>query len=130
MSHGQPNIPALKANRRRNAGANLAHHFLDAGGSLCDERGHLVRRLPLRAHRNLPREEGYFTFSYSPFGTISEPSMGSSASAARRRAAYSRTEHRLRALQAGYQMHIPKPIEYAQLITVMASLVNRRNESD
>jgi CheY-like chemotaxis protein len=39
--------------------------------------------------------------------------------------AYARTEDRLRALRAGYQMHVPKPIEYAELITVMASLIDR-----
>jgi CheY-like chemotaxis protein len=39
--------------------------------------------------------------------------------------AYARTEDRLRALRAGYQMHVPKPIEYAELITVIASLVGR-----
>jgi CheY-like chemotaxis protein len=44
--------------------------------------------------------------------------------------AYARTEDRLRALRAGYQMHVPKPIDYAELITVMASLVNRRNSSN
>ena len=44
--------------------------------------------------------------------------------------AYSRSEDRLRALQTGYQMHIPKPIEYGELITAMASLVNRRNDSN
>jgi CheY-like chemotaxis protein len=43
--------------------------------------------------------------------------------------AYARTEDRLRALRAGYQMHVPKPIEYAELITVMASLVGRNHNT-
>jgi hypothetical protein len=29
-------------------------------------------------------------------------------------------------LRAGYQMHVPKPIEYAELVTVMASLGGRQ----
>jgi CheY-like chemotaxis protein len=39
--------------------------------------------------------------------------------------AYARTEDRLRALRAGYQMHISKPVELAELVAVMASLVER-----
>jgi PAS domain S-box-containing protein len=43
--------------------------------------------------------------------------------------AYSTAEDRLRALRAGYQMHVPKPIEYAELITVMASLADRQKQT-
>lgn len=39
--------------------------------------------------------------------------------------AYARVEDRLRALRSGYQMHVPKPVELAELITVVDSLVNR-----
>jgi PAS domain S-box-containing protein len=39
--------------------------------------------------------------------------------------AYARTEDRLRALRSGYQMHVPKPVELTELITVVASLVQR-----
>ncbi|HEU4595176.1 MAG TPA: ATP-binding protein [Pyrinomonadaceae bacterium] len=39
--------------------------------------------------------------------------------------AYARTEDRLQALRAGYQMHVPKPVELAELVTVIASLVGR-----
>ncbi|MGB7922686.1 MAG: PAS domain S-box protein [Pyrinomonadaceae bacterium] len=39
--------------------------------------------------------------------------------------AYARTEDRLQALRAGYQMHVPKPVELAELATVAASLVHR-----
>jgi PAS domain S-box-containing protein len=42
--------------------------------------------------------------------------------------AYARTEDRLRALRAGYQMHLSKPVELAELVVVMASLTQRRNE--
>jgi PAS domain S-box-containing protein len=39
--------------------------------------------------------------------------------------AYARIEDRLRALRAGYQMHVTKPVELAELIAVMASLIQR-----
>jgi CheY-like chemotaxis protein len=39
--------------------------------------------------------------------------------------AYARTEDRLRALRTGYQMHVPKPVELAELTAVIASLVQR-----
>jgi CheY-like chemotaxis protein len=42
--------------------------------------------------------------------------------------AYARTEDRLRALRSGYQMHVSKPVELAELVAVMASLVQRRND--
>jgi CheY-like chemotaxis protein len=40
--------------------------------------------------------------------------------------AYGRSEDRLRALQAGFQMHVVKPIEPAELAVVIASLTTRR----
>ncbi|HKG13395.1 MAG TPA: ATP-binding protein, partial [Pyrinomonadaceae bacterium] len=40
--------------------------------------------------------------------------------------AYARAEDRLRVLRSGYQMHIPKPVEMAELLTVIASLVRRK----
>lgn len=38
--------------------------------------------------------------------------------------AFTRTEDRLRALSAGFQMHLPKPIEPAELLAVVASLAS------
>lgn len=39
--------------------------------------------------------------------------------------AYARVEDRLRALRSGYQMHVPKPVELAELVAVASSLVKR-----
>ena len=39
--------------------------------------------------------------------------------------AYARTEDRLHALRSGYQMHVPKPVELAELVAVTASLAQR-----
>jgi PAS domain S-box-containing protein len=39
--------------------------------------------------------------------------------------AYARTEDRMRVLRSGYQMHVPKPVEFAELVAIMASLLKR-----
>jgi PAS domain S-box-containing protein len=41
--------------------------------------------------------------------------------------AHARVEDRLRALSAGYQVHVAKPIEPVELVAVLASLVGRNN---
>jgi CheY-like chemotaxis protein len=41
--------------------------------------------------------------------------------------AYTRTEDRLQALRAGYDMHVPKPIELAELVAVAVSVARRSN---
>jgi PAS domain S-box-containing protein len=40
--------------------------------------------------------------------------------------AYARAEDRMKALRSGYQMHVAKPVEMGELITVAASLIQRR----
>jgi PAS domain S-box-containing protein len=39
--------------------------------------------------------------------------------------AYARVEDRMQALRAGYQMHVPKPVEIAELVAVASSLIQR-----
>ena len=39
--------------------------------------------------------------------------------------AYARVEDRLQALRAGYQVHVPKPVVLAELVALIASLVER-----
>jgi len=39
--------------------------------------------------------------------------------------AYARVEDRMQALSAGFNMHVPKPVEPAELITVISSILNR-----
>lgn len=41
--------------------------------------------------------------------------------------AYARVEDRMRVLSAGFQMHVPKPVEPAELLAVLASLARRNN---
>jgi CheY-like chemotaxis protein/anti-sigma regulatory factor (Ser/Thr protein kinase) len=40
--------------------------------------------------------------------------------------AYTRTEDRLQSLRAGYDMHVPKPVELAELVAVAATVVRRK----
>lgn len=42
--------------------------------------------------------------------------------------AYARSEDRMKAVRAGFQMHVTKPVEPAELLTIVASLVGRTNE--
>jgi len=42
--------------------------------------------------------------------------------------AYARVEDRLRALTEGYNMHVPKPVEPAELAVVVASLTRQRKK--
>jgi CheY-like chemotaxis protein len=39
--------------------------------------------------------------------------------------AYARAEDRMKALASGYQIHVPKPVEPAELITVLESLIDK-----
>lgn len=39
--------------------------------------------------------------------------------------AYARTEDRMRALSAGYNMHVPKPVEPAELALVISNLTKK-----
>ncbi len=55
------------------------------------------------------------------------PSQQGGAVPAAALTAYARTEDRLRALRAGFQLHLAKPVQPAELITVVASLATRRN---
>jgi signal transduction histidine kinase/ActR/RegA family two-component response regulator len=43
--------------------------------------------------------------------------------------AYSRVEDRMKTLSAGFQMHVPKPVEPAELATIIASLAGRTGRS-
>jgi PAS domain S-box-containing protein len=43
--------------------------------------------------------------------------------------AYARAEDRLRALRAGFEMHVSKPVELTELVVVIANLVRRGGQS-
>ena len=61
----------------------------------------------IRQIRELPRERG---------GKVAAIAL----------TAYTRTEDRLHALRAGYDMHVPKPVELAELVAVAVSVARRK----
>ncbi|HLO88285.1 MAG TPA: ATP-binding protein [Nostocaceae cyanobacterium] len=69
----------------------------------------------------MPEEDGY---SLIRKVRSQPPELGGKIPAAAL-TAYARAEDRMRAIQEGYQLHLPKPIEPAELATVVASLVGR-----
>lgn len=44
--------------------------------------------------------------------------------------AYARMEDRMKALRSGFQIHLPKPVEPAELVTVVANLAGRFGENN
>ena len=50
---------------------------------------------------------------------------GKSATPAIALTAYARTEDRVKAIQAGFQLHLSKPVEPVELVTMVASLARR-----
>jgi len=70
---------------------------------------------------SMPQEDGYSLIRKL---RSQPPEQGGKIPAAAL-TAYARAEDRMRAIQEGYQLHLPKPIEPAELATVVASLVGR-----
>lgn len=70
---------------------------------------------------SMPDEDGYSLIRKL---RSQPPELGGNIPAAAL-TAYAKAEDRMRAIQEGYQLHLPKPIEAAELATVVASLVGR-----
>jgi len=68
----------------------------------------------------MPQQDGY-TFMRKVRGL----GLDAQATPAIALTAYARAEDRMRALAAGFQMHVPKPVEASELVMVIASLVKR-----
>ncbi|WP_373530290.1 ATP-binding protein [Nostoc sp.] len=69
----------------------------------------------------MPQEDGYSLIRKL---RSQPPELGGNIPAAAL-TAYASAEDRMRAIREGYQLHLPKPIEPAELATVVASLVGR-----
>jgi len=76
----------------------------------------------LVADLGLPGEDGYALIERVRNLT---PSRGGNTPAIAL-TAYTRVEDRMKTLSAGYQMHVPKPVEPAELVTIVASLAGRQ----
>jgi CheY-like chemotaxis protein len=44
--------------------------------------------------------------------------------------AFARSEDRTRALRAGFQVHVSKPVEPSELVATVASIVGRTGETE
>ncbi|MEK6334741.1 MAG: ATP-binding protein [Acidobacteriota bacterium] len=73
----------------------------------------------------MPGEDGYDLIRK----LRSSPAENGSSIPAIALTAYARVEDRLKALRSGYQMHVPKPVELAELVAVADSLVKRSGGS-
>ena len=65
----------------------------------------------------MPIQDGYEFMRTVRAGGLKTPAVALTA--------FARPEDRIRSIQAGYQMHLPKPVEPAELIAVIASLAGR-----
>jgi CheY-like chemotaxis protein len=72
----------------------------------------------------MPGEDGYSLIM--KIRTLSKEKGGRTPAAAL--TAYARVEDRMKVLRAGFQIHLPKPIEPAELVAVVASLAIRAQE--
>jgi signal transduction histidine kinase/ActR/RegA family two-component response regulator len=72
----------------------------------------------------MPEEDGY-----SLIGKLRALETGQGRVPAIALTAYARVEDRVRALNAGFQVHVPKPIEPVELVAVVASLSGRTGQS-
>jgi hypothetical protein len=69
----------------------------------------------------MPEEDGYDLIS--KVRARSQDQLGQIPAIAL--TAFARTQDRLKVLSSGYQMHVPKPIEPIELVTVIASITRR-----
>jgi hypothetical protein len=73
----------------------------------------------------LPDQDGYELIAHvrsrAPESSGNIPAVALSA--------YARTEDRIRAIAAGFQMHVTKPVDPDELVAVVANLTNRGNFS-
>jgi PAS domain S-box-containing protein len=72
----------------------------------------------------MPDEDGYSLISK----IRARPSERGGQIPAAALTAYARVEDRMRVLRSGFQFHLPKPVDSAELVTVVASLAGRAYE--
>src|SRR4029078_1461924 len=79
----------------------------------------------LISHLGMPHEDGYSLISKI---RSLPPERGGQIPAAAL-TAYARAEDRMRVLRSGFQFPLPKPVDSAELVTVVASLPGRAYKS-
>ncbi|HEV2864536.1 MAG TPA: PAS domain S-box protein [Pyrinomonadaceae bacterium] len=73
----------------------------------------------------MPGEDGYELIRM----VRALPAGGGGGTPAVALTAYARTEDRLRAMRAGFEMHVSKPVELTELVVVVANLARRGSQS-
>ena len=73
----------------------------------------------------MPGEDGYELIR----SVRALPADGGGRTPAVALTAYARAEDRLRAMRAGFEMHVSKPVELTELIVVIANLARRAEQS-
>ena len=114
----EPDALCLVQRLLENRGAEVV-----AAGSAVEAFAHLCKRRfdVLVSDIGMPGEDGYALLRrVRALG----PERGGNI-AALALTAYARAEDRVRAILAGFQMHIAKPVEPVELITIVASLAGR-----
>jgi PAS domain S-box-containing protein len=83
-----------------------------------------VRPNVLISDLGMPEEDGYSLIQQ--VRALSPENGGQTPAAAL--TAYARVEDRMRVLRSGFQIHLPKPIEPAELVAVVANLADRHSQ--
>jgi CheY-like chemotaxis protein len=94
-----------------------------AVGSAAEALVEFERALPdvLLSDIGMPEEDGYSLITK----VRSLPAGRGGQTPAAALTAYARVEDRMRVLRAGFQTHVPKPVEPAELVTIVANLAGR-----
>jgi CheY-like chemotaxis protein len=98
------------------------HAAVLEAGSAAEAIGHLATQVPdaIVSDIGMPGEDGYAMIKRirAMTGAIAQvPAIALTA--------YARKEDRLRALSAGYQVHLAKPVEPGELVAMLQSIVRR-----
>jgi CheY-like chemotaxis protein len=114
-------------------GRELVEEMLDQGGAETRTAGSAAEALAmldewcpdaLISDIGMPGEDGYALIEKL---RARERGRGERLLPAIALTAYARVEDRLRALSAGYQSHVSKPVDTEELLTVIASLLISQN---
>jgi CheY-like chemotaxis protein len=70
----------------------------------------------------MPGEDGYEFMRALRVQGVKTPAVALTA--------FARAEDRIHSIQAGYQSHLPKPVEPAELLAVIAGLAGRYDAAD
>jgi signal transduction histidine kinase len=95
----------------------VEHHAIAEVAASSDEAQELLRTFQpdvIVSDIGMPAQDGYDFMRAARKSGIRSPAIALTA--------FARSEDRLRSIQAGYQAHLPKPVEPAELLAVIANL--------